>query len=394
MHSIPEDIVQQAITWRREIHAHPEIGLQEFATSAKISELLREFGLEVHTGIAGTGVVGLLSHGEGPSIALRADIDALPIRESHSVAWCSASPGIMHACGHDGHTAILLGAARYLSQTRAFKGTVCFIFQPAEENAGGGRLMVEEGVFERFPVAAVYALHNWPGLPVGEVAVNAGPMMASQDNFFITLTGVGCHAAMPEKGADPVLAGAHLITALQTIATRRLSPLDSAVISVTQLQAGEAINVVPQTMQLSGTLRCLGNAARTRCQTLMAEYVEQLAGPFGVSGAIRWEYGYPVTVNHEKQAAILADAARHAPGITQVHTGLPPSMAAEDFAYLLEACPGAYLWMGADGPTPSASLHSPHYDFNDQLIAPGIGLWVSLVERSLNPVSATRENKL
>ncbi|WP_226068467.1 M20 aminoacylase family protein [Dickeya zeae] len=394
MRAIPEDIIQQAIIWRREIHAHPEIGLQEFNTSAKISSLLREYDLEVHTGIAGTGVVGVLRHGEGPAIALRADIDALPIQENNAVAWCSTSAGTMHACGHDGHTAILLGAARYLSQTRAFNGTVYFIFQPAEENAGGGRLMVEEGIFTRFPVSAVYALHNWPGLPVGEVAVSAGPMMASQDNFFITLTGVGCHAAMPEKGADPVLAGAHLITALQTITTRRLSPLDSAVISVTQLQAGEAINVVPQTMHVSGTLRCLSQAARKRCQTLMAEYVEQLTQPFGVTGSIRWEYGYPVTVNHTQQAKMLADAARHVPGITQVHTQLSPSMAAEDFAYFLEACPGAYLWLGADGPTPGATLHNPHYDFNDQLIAPGIGLWVSLVERSLGPVSVTSEDSL
>ncbi|WP_226572509.1 M20 aminoacylase family protein [Mangrovibacter yixingensis] len=392
MQPIPEDIIQQAVTWRREIHANPEIGLQEFHTSAKISELLETFGLEVHTGMAGTGIIGVLRNGKGPAIGIRADIDALPIQENNTVAWCSASPGTMHACGHDGHTAILLGAARYLSQTRAFTGTVCFIFQPAEENAGGGRLMVEEGLFDRFPMSAVYALHNWPGLPVGEVAVNPGPMMASQDNFFITLTGVGCHAAMPEKGADPVLAGAHLITALQTIATRRLSPLDSAVISVTQLQAGEAINVVPETMQLSGTLRCLSQRARAQCQALMAEYVEQLAGPFGVRGEIQWEYGYPVTVNHADQAATLAHAARSTPGITQVHTQLPPSMAAEDFAYLLEACPGAYLWLGADGPTPGASLHNPYYDFNDQLIAPGIGLWVSLVEQSLNPVAVTSED--
>jgi hippurate hydrolase len=218
---------------------------------------------------------------------------------------------------------------------------VYFIFQPAEENAGGGRLMVEEGIFTRFPVSAVYALHNWPGLPVGEVAVSAGPMMASQDNFFITLTGVGCHAAMPEKGADPVLAGAHLITALQTITTRRLSPLDGA-ISVTQLQAGEAINVVPQTMHLSGTLRCLSQAARARCQALMAEYVEQLTGPFGVSGSIRWEYGYgncqPCATGKNS-----GGCRTPCPGITQVHTQLSPSMAAEDFAYFLEACPGAYL---------------------------------------------------
>lgn len=383
MADIPQEIIQQAIAWRRAFHASPEIGLQEFRTAQQISELLTSFGLDVYTGIAGTGIVAVLRQGNGPTIGLRADIDALPIQERNRVSWCSETPGTMHACGHDGHTAILLGAALYLSQTRTFSGTVYFIFQPAEENAGGGRLMVEDGLFTRFPMDAVYALHNWPGLPVGEVAVSAGAMMASQDNFFITLTGKGCHAAMPEKGADPVIAGAQLVLALQTLCTRRLSPLEKAVISVTQIQAGEAINVIPETLQLSGTLRCLSNATRETCWRLMEEYVRQLPATSGVQGDIRWEFGYPVTCNHAPQADILRDAASHTTGIRQVHTGLPPSMAAEDFAYLLEACPGAYFWLGADGSTPSASLHNPYYDFNDQLIALGIGIWASLVERTL-----------
>lgn len=383
MADIPQEIIQQAIAWRRAFHSSPEIGLQEFRTAQQISELLTSFGLDVYTGIAGTGIVAVLRQGDGPAIGLRADIDALPIQERNQVSWCSETPGTMHACGHDGHTAILLGAARYLSQTRAFSGTVYFIFQPAEENAGGGRLMVEDGLFTRFPMDAVYALHNWPGLPVGEVAVSPGAMMASQDNFFITLTGQGCHAAMPEKGADPVIAGAQLVLALQTLCTRRLSPLEKAVISVTQIQAGEAINVIPETLQLSGTLRCLSNATRETCWRLMDEYVRQLPAISGVRGEIRWAFGYPVTCNHAREADILRDAASHTAGIHQVHTGLPPSMAAEDFAYLLEACPGAYFWLGADGSTPSASLHNPCYDFNDQLIALGIGIWASLVERTL-----------
>ncbi|CAK9886150.1 MAG: Hippurate hydrolase [Candidatus Erwinia impunctatus] len=383
---IPEEIIQQAIAWRHEFHAHPELGLQEFHTSEKISNLLRSFGLDVHCGMAGTGVVGVLRHGDGPAIALRADIDALPMQEESTVPWRSTIPGMMHACGHDGHTAILLATADYLSQHRNFYGTIYFIFQPAEENAGGAKMMLDEGFLDCFPVSAIYALHNWPGLPVGEVAVSSGAMMASQDNFFITLTGQGCHAAMPEKGADPILAGAHLICALQTIITRQLSPLDSGVISITQIQAGEVINVVPNSMQLSGTLRCLSHTARDRCQRLLADYVGQLTLPFGVTGSVRWEYGYPVTVNHENQAMMLADAARRVPSISQVHTELAPSMAAEDFAYFLEACPGAYLWMGADTNDGGASLHNAHYDFNDQLIAPGIALWVSLVEHAL-PVS-------
>jgi len=265
MSSISEKVIQQAIAWRQAFHTHPEIGLKEYKTSQVISEILQSFGLEVHTGIAGTGLVAILRNGHGPSVGLRADIDALPIQECNQFAHCSLHNGSMHACGHDGHSAILLGAALHLSQTRNFQGTVYFIFQPAEENAGGGRLMLEAGLLERFPMQEVYALHNWPGLPVGEVVVNDGPMMASQDNFYITLTGRGCHAAMPEKGADPIIAGAQLILALQTVISRRLSPLEQTAISLTQLHAGEAINVIPETLQLSGTLRCQSNAVRKQC---------------------------------------------------------------------------------------------------------------------------------
>ena len=380
---ISREIIEQAKLWRRDFHTRPELGLKEYGTARTISELLSSFGLDVHIGIAETGIVATLRNGEGPSIGLRADIDALPIQELNEFDHISQHPGLMHACGHDGHTAILLGAARHLSENRHFRGTVHFIFQPAEENVGGGEMMVKEGLFERFPMQAVYALHNWPGLPVGEVAVSQGPMMASQDNFYITLTGKGCHAAMPELGADPVVAGAQLILSLQSLISRRLSPLEQTVISLTQLQAGEAINVIPETLHMSGTLRCLSRTTRETCWRLIEEYVQAVPQPYGVKGEVRWEFGYPVTQNHPAQAVILRDAAENAPGITQVHFNNAPSMAAEDFAYLLEACPGAYFWLGADGTTPSASLHSPRYDFNDDIIPLGIGVLATLVEREL-----------
>lgn len=244
--------------------------------------------------------------------------------------------------------------------------------------------MLETGLLDRFPIQEVYALHNWPGLPIGEVVVNDGPMMASQDNFYITLTGRGCHAAMPEKGADPIIAGAiKLILALQTIISRRLSPLEQTAISLTQLHAGEVINVIPETLQLSGTLRCQNNDIRKQCWCLIEEFVATVPMPYAVKGEIRWDYGYPVTCNHAKQASILRAAAEQTPNVKKVHSNCAPSMAAEDFSYFLEACPGAYFWLGADGQTPSASLHNPHYDFNDDLIEIGIGIWASLVERSL-----------
>lgn len=383
MAAISQHIIDQAKGWRRDFHTRPELGLKEQNTAQKINQLLVSFGLEVHSGIAETGIVATLRNGDGPSIGLRADIDALPIQELNDFEHISQNPGLMHACGHDGHTAILLGAARYLSETRHFRGTVHFIFQPAEENAGGGRMMVNEGLFERFPMRDVYAMHNWPGLPVGEVAVSLGPMMASQDNFYITLTGIGCHAAMPELGADPVVAGAQLILSLQSLISRRLSPLEQTVISLTQLKAGEAINVIPETLHMSGTLRCLSNETRMTCWRLIEEYVHAVPLPYGVIGEVRWEFGYPVTKNHPAQANILREAAENTPGIQQVHFNNAPSMAAEDFAYLLERCPGAYFWLGADGAKPSASLHNARYDFNDDLIPLGIGIWATLVERSL-----------
>ncbi|UMB77318.1 M20 family metallopeptidase [Dickeya fangzhongdai] len=388
MTEIPRHIIEQAIEWRRDFHAHPEIGLREHRTSARVAELLESFGLDVHQGMAQTGVVGTLRHGDGPAIGLRADMDALPIQELNAFSHRSRTDGRMHACGHDGHTAMLLAAARYLSETRRFRGTVHFVFQPAEENAGGGKMMVREGLFERFPMQAIYALHNWPGLAAGEVAVNPGPMMASQDSFRIILTGVGCHAAMPERGTDPIVAAAQLILALQTITARRLSPLEQAVISITRIEGGEAVNAIPGQVTLAGTLRCLTADTRERARQLIGEYVQAVPQPMGVQSELHWRPGYPVTQNQPDAAETVREAAIAALGASRVHWNQPPSMAAEDFSYLLQACPGAYFWLGADGASPSASLHNTEYDFNDEIIANGVQVWVALVERSLRASDA------
>ncbi|QKJ86498.1 Amidohydrolase [Paramixta manurensis] len=385
--TVPASLTEEAIGWRRQLHAQPELGYQEQKTARFVADQLRAFGLQVHTGLAGTGVVGTLENGAGPVIGLRADMDALPITELGQPAWHSQQSGVMHACGHDGHTAILLAAAKWLAETRRFSGTVHFVFQPAEENLGGARKMVEQGLFTRFPMDAIYALHNWPGLPLGQVAINSGAMMASLDSFEITLTGKSCHAAMPESGADPIVAAAELILALQTIPARRLSPLASSVVSVTQISGGEAINVIPETVTLRGTVRCLQPEVRSKVRALIEEFVATLPRPFAVEGNIHWYAGYPVTQNHPHQAQQVAQTARRLVGEKNVHWEVNPSMASEDFACMLEACPGAYLWLGADGDTPSAPLHNAFYDFNDALIGPGIALWQHLVETVLAPPS-------
>jgi len=381
--AIAVSLIEEATTWRRLFHAQPELGYQEHQTSRLVAEQLRACGLQVHTGLAGTGVVGTLENGPGPSMGFRTDMDALPITEQGDVPWRSTQPGVMHACGHDGHTAILLAAAKHLSSTRNFSGTLHFVFQPAEENLGGARKMVADGLFKLFPMAAIYGLHNWPGLPVGHLAINSGTMMASLDAFEITLHGKSCHAAMPESGADPIVAAAQLILALQTIPARRLSPLSSAVISVTQINAGEAINVIPEHVVLRGTLRCLQHDVRMDVRGMIDEFVTTFTTPLGIEGRINYLSDYPVTRNDAAEAEKVRDCARALLPEKQVHWGINPSMASEDFACMLEACPGAYFWMGADGPTPSRPLHNAHYDFNDQLIGPGIALWTTLAERLL-----------
>lgn len=381
--AVSPSLIAEAIRWRRDFHACPELGYQEQETSRRIAELLTSFGLQVHTGLAGTGVVATLENGPGPVIGLRADMDALPITELGDVSYKSRNPGVMHACGHDGHSAMLLAAAAHLAQTRRFSGTVHFVFQPAEENLGGARKMVEEGLFDLFPMDGIYALHNWPGIALGQVAINSGAMMASLDAFEITLTGKSCHAAMPERGADPIVAAAQLIMALQTIPSRRLSPQESTVVSITQIAGGEAINVLPDKVVLRGTFRCLNNQVRERVRGLIESYVAAQPQVSDVEGEISWYPGYPVTTNDPAQAQKVRDVATALLGESAVSWNGNPSMASEDFACMLEACPGAYFWIGTDGETASKPLHNAGYDFNDELIPHGVALWTALVEKML-----------
>ena len=379
--AVSPSLIAEAIRWRRDFHACPELGYQEQETSRRVAELLASFGLQVHSGLAGTGVVATLENGPGPVIGLRADMDALPITEQSDVDYKSRNPGVMHACGHDGHSAMLLAA--HLAQTRRFRGTVHFVFQPAEENLGGARKMVEEGLFARFPMDAIYALHNWPGMPLGQVAIGSGAMMASLDAFEITLTGKSCHAAMPERGADPIVAAAQLIMALQTIPSRRLSPQESTVVSITQISGGEAINVLPDKVVLRGTFRCLNNQVRERVRGLIESYVAAQPQVSDVEGKIAWYPGYPVTTNHPAEAQKVREVATALLGESAVSWNGNPSMASEDFACMLEACPGAYFWIGTDGETASKPLHNAGYDFNDALIPHGVALWTALVEKLL-----------
>ncbi|EPK4718905.1 M20 aminoacylase family protein [Klebsiella oxytoca] len=381
--AVSPSLIAEAIRWRRDFHACPELGYQEQETSRRVAELLASFGLQVHRGLAGTGVVATLENGPGPVIGLRADMDALPITELSDVGYKSRNPGVMHACGHDGHSAMLLATAAHLAQTRRFRGTVHFVFQPAEENLGGARKMVEEGLFARFPMDAIYALHNWPGMPLGQVAIGSGAMMASLDAFEITLTGKSCHAAMPERGADPIVAAAQLIMALQTIPSRRLSPQESTVVSITQISGGEAINVLPDKVVLRGTFRCLNNQVRERVRGLIESYVAAQPQVSDVEGKIAWYPGYPVTINHPAEAQKVREVASALLGESAVIWNGNPSMASEDFACMLEACPGAYFWIGTDGETASKPLHNAGYDFNDELIPHGVALWTMLVETLL-----------
>jgi len=371
--------------WRRDFHAHPEIAFEEVRTSNIVAEKLREWGIEVHTGIAETGVVGVLKGrgSGGRAIGLRADMDALPMDEANDFPHKSRSPGKFHGCGHDGHTTMLLGAAKYLAETRNFDGTVTFIFQPGEEGAGGGRRMVEEGLFDRFQCDEVYALHNWPDLPVGHAGIKAGPMMAASDVFTITITGKGGHAAMPHKCIDPVIVAAQMVQAFQPLVSRRLDPLDSAVISVTQIHAGSAFNVIPNEAVLNGTVRTLLPQTRDFVESNMARIAQSLGAAFDVEVHFDYRRGYPPTVNPEREAAIAKDITEDVLGEGTVLTELAPVMGAEDFAYMLEARPGAYIWLGQAGGPGACSVHNPHYDFNDDILPLGASLLASLVEKRI-----------
>ncbi|HZJ96897.1 MAG TPA: M20 aminoacylase family protein [Oligella sp.] len=379
---ISKDIIEQATAWRRHLHAHPELGFEEHGTSNFIAETLESLGIEVHRGIAITGVVGVLKRGTSErSIGLRADMDALPLVELGDVDYRSKNEGSMHACGHDGHSAMLLGAASYLSQYGDFDGTVYFIFQPAEENLAGGRAMVEDGLFERFQIDQVYGMHNWPGRPLGDICVNDEAMMASFDIFDISLVGRGGHAAIPENTRDPIVAAAELVQHLQSIVSRRISAHDSAVLSITQISGGETYNIIPEEVKLKGTVRALSELVRLQVKEQLIKAVESLPVLREVKGSIDYQDRYPATINTPEKALKVREIAAAVFGEERVFQGLLPSMASEDFSFMLREKPGAYIWLGVDGETPSAALHNPYYDFNDDALPIGILLWVSLVEQ-------------
>ncbi|QJQ95651.1 MULTISPECIES: M20 aminoacylase family protein [Halomonadaceae] len=369
--------------WRHDFHRHPETAFEEHRTASRIADILRDAGLEMVTGLGGgTGVVATLDGKQGPgrAIGLRADIDALDVEEANAFAHASSIPGKMHACGHDGHTTMLLGAACALAGDPDFAGQVHFIFQPAEESEGGGRVMVEEGLFERFPMEAIYGLHNWPGLPVGEAAVHDTAVMAAFDVFTLTLTGRGCHAAMPHLGSDTILAACQLVSQLQGLISRETPPHQSAVLSVTQFHAGDAFNVIPERVELRGTLRCFDGELRAYLERRFGEAVEALAGFHGLTAELDYQSRYPATINTPAHAARCAEVLEALPGITQVHRDMAPSMASEDFAFMLNERPGAYLWLGNGD---SAALHNPRYDFNDAIAPLGVAYWQALVRQLL-----------
>ena len=371
--------------WRHALHAHPEICFEEVWTGDFIAEKLSSFGIEVSRGLGKTGVVGMLK-GQGSSsraIGLRADMDALPMPEENHFEHRSQIDGKMHACGHDGHMTMLLGAARYLAETRNFDGTVYFIFQPAEEGGAGGKAMVDDGLFEKHPVQDIWGMHNWPGLPAGEVAVSTGACMASADHFAITLTGRGSHAAMPHQSIDPVLAAASLVQALQMVVSRTTDPLDPAVLSVTMLNGGSAFNVIPDTVTLGGTARAMVASTRAAIEQKIRDISALTAKAHGCSVDVDWRPGYPPTINTETEALRAADVARAVVGSDKVHMNIPPSMAAEDFAFMLEERPGAYIWLGAGEAVEGKMLHNTGYDFNDDILPVGASYWSQLVESEL-----------
>jgi hippurate hydrolase len=373
--------------WRRDIHRHPESAFEEQRTADVVAEKLADWGIQVHRGLAGTGVVGLLEGRKAGErlIGLRADMDALPLQELNEFDHRSVHDGKMHACGHDGHTAMLLGAARYLAETRNFAGRIAFIFQPAEEGEGGARVMIEDGLFEQFPVESVYGLHNMPGLPVGQVALRAGPLLAAADTVTIEITGKGGHAAIPHMTIDPVVIGAEIVTALQTIASRRIDPLDSIVISVTRFDAGTADNIIPETARLVASLRTLKTETRDQVEAEITRIAEGIAAAHGGRAEVAFSHGYPATVNWPKETEHCAEAAGEIVGAENVHGDVAPVMGSEDFAFMLEKKPGCYILLGngAGGGPGGCSVHNPNYDFNDEIAVIGASYWARLAERRL-----------
>jgi len=372
--------------WRHDLHEYPELRFEEFRTAEQVAKLLTSWGIEVHTGIAKTGVVGVLrGTGASPrSIGLRADMDALPMTEATGLPYASKNPGRMHACGHDGHTTMLLGAAKYLAETRNFDGTVHFIFQPGEEGGAGAKVMMDEGLFARFPCDSVYGLHNDPSLPLGEADIRDDVMMAASDRFFVTIRGQGGHAARPHAGIDPIVVGAHIVTALQSIVARRVDPIESAVISTTQFHSGTAENVIPDEAQLVGTVRTLKPAVQDLVEAAMRRVVETTAAAHDATAEFTYRRGYPPTVNHAENARRAARAASAVLGEGKVRRDMPPVMGGEDFSFMLLERPGAYLKLGqAMGSKGANAVHTVQYDFNDDLLPVGASFFAALVEQEL-----------
>ena len=377
------DLHDEITAWRRDIHAHPELQYDVHRTAGSVAEKLKSFGCdEVVPGIGRTGVVGVIRGRKpgGKVVGMRADMDALPLQEETSLPYQSTVPGKMHACGHDGHTAMLLGAAKYLAETRNFAGTAVVIFQPAEEGGGGGRAMVQDGLMTRFGIDEVYGMHNYPGIPLGQFAIRPGPMMASADYIEIALEGKGGHAARPHIAIDTILVGAQIINQLQSIVSRNVDPLDSAVVSICMFQAGHTDNVIPQHALLRGTARSLTPEVRKLLRKRVGEVIEGTARLYGATAKVTYINGYPVTVNHERQAAFAADVAREIAGKDKVDANVAPVMGAEDFSFMLNERPGAFIFVGNGD---SAGLHHPAYDFNDETIPVGTSYWARLAETAL-----------
>lgn len=380
---LSNDIKKQMTEWRRSLHAHPETAFEEFMTADFVAKQLENFGIEINRGMATTGVVGVLQSGNGDTIGLRADMDALHVQELNNFSHCSKIEGKMHACGHDGHTAMLLGAAKILSETKNFSGTVVFIFQPAEENEGGAGVMIDDGLFKQFPVKEIYGLHNWPSIPAGTMAVGPGPMMAAFDTFEIIVSGRGAHAAMPHLGVDPIVASAQIVTALQTIASRETDPQNACVVTVTQIHGGDTWNVIPDAVVLRGTTRWFNPEIGSRLEGRIREIAGGIGKAMGCKVETKYQTRYPATINTPETASFCADVMAGIIGEDNVDRNPTPSMGAEDFAFMLKQRPGSYAWLGTGTSPDCPKLHNAHFDFNDDMLALGSAYWVSLIERRL-----------
>ena len=383
-----EEMKDEMIGWRHEMHANPELSFEEEWTSDFVAEKLRSFGYEPQRGMGKTGVVATLDRGDGPSIGLRADMDALPIDERTNLEFASKKPGVMHACGHDGHVTMLLAAAKYLAGRDDLKGKIQFIFQPAEEGYAGAQAMIDDGLFKQFPVDEVYALHNWPGLDEGVFAANPGPQMAAFDVFEIKLSGQGAHAAMPHLGTDILTAAAAIQQQCQAIVARMVDPLETAVVSITEFHGGDAWNVLPSEARLAGCTRHFSPAVQDLIEVRMNDICAGVARSFGIDVELKYDRRYPATTNTARETGVALDAATRVPAPEQPREGTAPSMASEDFAFMLQQKPGCYIWLGAGSTEGGNTLHSPTYRFNDDILVPGAQWWAEVAETALKARSA------